>query len=237
MHLARPRHARPVLGSYLNARSRRGLEREPVAPLPDDIVASETPPPAPPQPTVGRVWELDTFTAPIRGRQLTGREKLALAATLAGLLTFAIILLRPEPWREDTQRFVRLAATAPSAEEETAAGFARGFLLRLGDGWQPEILFQNVAPAFWPAAPGAANRTVDRLAEAFAALRERGRVIGVDLASPPAEAPAPIAGEQTLPCTLEFADGTALRAAVRLTFSPAVHRWTVSALSVQPILP
>jgi hypothetical protein len=241
MHVARPRHARPVLGSYLSARSRRELERKPVSAPPEtEVAAGETPAPPPPQPTVGRAWEVDTFTAPIRGRPLTRSEKFALGATVAGLLILAILLLRPEPWREDTQRFMRLAATAPQTEEETAAGFARSFLLRLGDGWPPEFLFQNVSPAFWPAAPGAANRTVDRIAEAFATLREHGRVLGVDLGAapaPPSGAPPEIASEQVLPCTLEFADGTALRAAVRLTFAPGTQRWTVSALSVQPILP
>ncbi len=236
MQLVRPRHVRPVLGSYLKARSKREL----TAPPPEEIGPIEIfeEPEAKPAPTVGRVWELDTFTAPVRGRKLRGLEKAGIALFLSGLIGAMAFMLRPVPLRDETVVFMRLAGTAPAGDQTRAADFARNFLQTLGADWSLRIFFQNLAPVAWPSTAARANQLVADYAQGFAALRAHGRVLAIDFPAPRAAEPGAPTGEtRTLPCTLEFADGTALRAAIKVTRAPDAPRWSVLALSVAPVLP
>jgi hypothetical protein len=237
MQLARPRHARPVLGSYLNARSKRDLTTRPVFEETAPVEIFE-PAAVPAGPTVGRAWELDTFTAPVRGHVLGAKEKFGIVVTVVGLSVLAWLMLRPVPLRADTREFISLAATAPIVPDETAAGFAKEFLTTLGGEWSPRVFFQNVGPAFWPTSPTGANTLAAHYTQGFDLLREHGRVLGVDILASRAKSGALAAATAlTLPCTLEFFDGTALRGSIRVARDPESLRWSVVTLSILPVLP
>ncbi len=239
MHLAHPRHVRPVLGSYLRARSKHELKFESDR---EERVAVEVldVPPIPAPPTVGRAWELDTFTAPSRGRELKAKEKFGLVVFAIGLVMAGAFMLWPARLHDETVAFRRLAGTGILIEDAKPQDFARAFLQTLGgEGWSLGALFRNVPSSFWPESAAAANAIVAHYAEGFETLREHGRLLGVDFTpgrtSP--EDPAGSGGLRIVPCTLELADGTAFRASVQLAAVAGGHRWSVVKVSVDPIVP
>ncbi len=232
---------RPVLGSYVKAWPRHAPAPEPISVEAVPTVVLDEPVR---KPTVGRPWELDTFTPPSPGRVLKPQEKAGLGAVAIALIVTGVFMVRPEPLREETASWIALAGTGKVADEVNANDFAKTFFLNLGAEWNPRVFFQNLAPACWPPSAGRANDLVRQYTEGFDALRTHGRLFSVDfteLHSRPnpdiVDAP-PKPGESVdLPCTLEFADGTALRASIRLVLSAEPRRWSILRLSIQPMLP
>jgi hypothetical protein len=183
-----------------------------------------------------------TFRHVVRGRAITGVEKIFLGIMAGGLSLAIWLQARPEPVNAHALHYQSVAWSAP-IQTTAPLAFAESALQALGTDWRAATFFSCTAPGFWREGPEVhPNARLERVERGLARLAGHGPLVG--LMTFPAQSAVEtesVDGAEMLATRaagqIELSDGTVVRFAMRLIQDPVTKRWGMVELSIPGFLP